>query len=196
VTVSTVNMVKGQKISLTKADGSGLTKLHMGLGWDVARSGGGLFKKAQSEEIDLDASCLMFDAAGNLVDQVYFGQLFSKDTAVRHTGDNLTGEGDGDDESIKVNLAEVSPTIESLVFTVNSFTGQTFERIENAFCRLVDDTNGEEFAKYVLSERGGHTAVVMAKVYRNQGQWKFAAIGENATGQTFQDLLPVISPFV
>jgi tellurium resistance protein TerZ len=190
----TVNMSKGQKISLAKADGSSLTRVLMGLGWDVAKGKGRFFGGGGS--IDLDASCLLFDAAGVLKDQVWFRQLRSSDGSVQHTGDNVTGAGDGDDESIKVDLSSVPAGIDSLVFTVSSFTGQTFDKVENAFCRLVDETSGDEIARYTLSERGAHTAIVIAKLYRHQGTWKMAAIGENTSGRTFKDMMPVISQYV
>ena len=109
---------------------------------------------------------------------------------------NLTGEGEGegDDEQIIVNLAQVPANVKSLIFTVNSFTGQNFSRVENAFCRLVNQANGKELARYNLSVQGSHTAQIMAKVYRHNGEWKMHAIGENSSGRTFQDLLPQILP--
>ena len=146
------------------------------------------------QTIDLDASCLLFDAGKELVDQVWFNQLDSKDGSVHHTGDNLTGEGEGDDESIEVDLSEIPPTVQSLVFVVNSFTGQDFTQIENAFCRLVDRTTGDEVARYELSSQGAHTAQVMAKVFRDGGAWAMQAIGHNASGRTFHDLVPVVVP--
>ena len=139
-----VSLVKGQKISLDKPGGGTLTRVRMGLGWDAIQiQKKGFFggKKSQDQEIDLDASCLLLNASNQLVDQVWFQQLKSKDGSVIHTGDNRTGAGDGDDESIIVNLDQVPANIETLVFTVNSFTGQNFSQIENAFCRLVDATD-------------------------------------------------------
>ena len=162
-----VDLVKGQRISLDKEVGGRLSRVVMGLGWDVAKRGGflgGLFGGGDS--IDLDASCVMFDEAGRAVDTIYYAQLQSRDGSVIHTGDNLTGEGEGDDEQIKVDLSRVPLNVKTLVFVVNSFTGQDFGRIENAFCRLVDETTGAEIARYNLSGGGSHTAQVMAKVYR------------------------------
>ena len=188
-----IDLVKGQKISLEKEAGGRLSRVIMGLGWDVAKQGGlrGLFGGGDS--IDLDASCVMFDGAGRPVDTVYYAQLNSRDGSVIHTGDNLTGAGEGDDERIIVDLSRVPEDVKTLVFVVNSFTGQTFDRVENAFCRLVDETTGTEIARYALSGRGSHTAQVMAKVYRHGGEWKMHAIGENASGRTFRDLMPAIS---
>lgn len=194
-----INLQKGQRISLEKEAGGALSSVVMGLGWDVAQSGGGMLKKLfgggdGGGSIDLDASCLLFDAGKNLLDAVWFRQLQSKDGSIRHTGDNLTGEGEGDDEQIIVDLARVPAVVHSLVFTVNSFTGQDFSRVQNAFCRIVNQVNGKEIARYNLSAQGQHTAQVMAKLYRHDGGWKMHAIGENGTGRTFQDLLPKILP--
>lgn len=189
-----INLVKGQKISLQKEDGGELSRVIMGLGWDVAKPGGlrGLFG-GKGESIDLDASCVMFDEAGRAVDTIYYAQLYSQDGSIVHTGDNLTGAGEGDDEQIVVDLSRVPGSIKTLMFTVNSFTGQNFSQVENAFCRLVDETTGTEVARYDLSARGDHTAQVMAKVYRHGGEWKMHAIGENASGRTFRDLMPVMT---
>jgi tellurium resistance protein TerZ len=185
----TVNMSKGQKVSLTKRGGGSLSVVRMGLGWDAVKKRGLFGKKSQS--IDLDASALLFDAGGSLVDAVWFRQLQSKDGSVRHTGDNLTGEGEGDDESIVVDLGKLSPAVTQIVFTVNSFTGQDFTQIENAFCRLVDETSNEELTRYDLSGSGTHNAQIMAKVSRaGAGEWSMTAIGAIASGRTFQDLLP------
>ncbi|MDN5861399.1 MAG: tellurium resistance TerZ family protein [Pseudonocardia sp.] len=183
-----VSMVKGQKVSLAKRGGGTLSRVRMGLGWDAVKKRG-LFG-SRSQSIDLDASALLFDGQRQLVDAVWFRQLRSKDGSVQHTGDNLTGAGEGDDESIIVELGRLSPAVSQIVFTVNSFTGQDFSQIENAFCRLVDETTGEELARYDLSGSGRHNAQIMAKVSRDGGGWAMTAIGAIATGRTFQDLLP------
>ena len=190
-----VNLQKGQKISLEKEAGTGLSRVFMGLGWDVAKKGG-FFGKLMGgdDEIDLDASCLMFNEEGIAVDAIWFGQLQSKDGSIRHSGDNRTGAGEGDDEVIHVDLARVPANIKNLVFTVNSFRGQTFDSVANAFCRIVDKSSGKEIARYDLSVQGRHSAQIMAKLYRHNGEWKMHAIGENGTGRTFQDLLPQILP--
>jgi tellurium resistance protein TerZ len=166
----------------------------MGLGWDAVESKGFFGFGGGQKNVDLDASAMLFDNQGNLVDQVWFQQLKSKCGALVHTGDNLSGAGDGDDEQIKVDLTLVPANIQSMFFVVNSFTGQSFNDIENAFCRVVDDTNGEEFARYDLSAQGAHTAQIMIKIYRHNNAWKAYAIGENCSGRTFQDLLPAVKP--
>ncbi|MFI6516433.1 TerD family protein [Spirillospora sp. NPDC050679] len=186
-----VSLQKGQRVSLTKPGGGDLTRVRMGLGWDaVAKKG--LFGKSRAQSIDLDASCLLFDAGGNLADAVWFRQLRSKDGSVVHTGDNLTGEGEGDDEVINVDLGKVPANVTQLVFTVNSFTGQDFSQIENAFCRLVDEATGQEIARYELTGSGQHNAQIMAKVARDGAGWSMTAIGAIANGQTFQHLLPEV----
>ncbi|MGW0762853.1 TerD family protein [Streptomyces sp. NPDC002814] len=189
-----VNMTKGQQISLSKADGSALSSVRMGLGWQAAPRKGFLAKLTGGGEIDLDASAVLF-AAGQPVDVVYFQHLVSDDGSVRHTGDNLTGGAGsgGDDEAVLVDLARVPAQVDQIVFTVNSFTGQTFAEVQNAFCRLVDETTGAELARYTLTGGGKHTAQIMAKVHRTGSGWQMKAIGEPATGRTFQDLLPSIA---
>jgi tellurium resistance protein TerZ len=189
----TVNMTKGQKISLSKADGGSLTAVRMGLGWKAAPRRG-LFG-SRTREIDLDASAVLF-ADKQPVDVVFFRHLTSDDGSVRHTGDNLVGgvgQG-GDDESIIVDLSRVPVHVDQIIFTVNSFTGQTFAEVENAFCRLVDETNGQELARYTLTGGGAYTAQIMAKVQRGATGWSMTAIGTPANGRTFQDLIPAILP--
>lgn len=188
-----INLEKGQRISLEKEAGGRLSQVRMGLGWDVAKAGGLRGLLGGGGSVDLDASCVMFDEAGRAIDTIYYGQLYSKDGSIVHTGDNLTGAGEGDDEQIIVDLDRVPESVRALVFVVNSFTGQTFDKVENAFCRILDERTGNEVARFNLSGRGGHTAQVMAKVYRQGGEWKMHAIGENATGRTFRELMPVIS---
>lgn len=189
----TVNLTKGQRISLTKSDGGTLTAVRMGLGWQAAPRRG-LFG-SRTREIDLDASAVLF-AAGQPVDVVYFRHLTSDDGSVRHTGDNLVGgagQGD-DDEAILVDLRRVPPQVDQIVFTVNSFTGQTFQEVRNAFCRLVDETTGRELARYTLTGGGPYTAQIMAKVHRAGSGWAMTAIGIPAAGRTFKDLMPAILP--
>mgnify|MGYP000913630819 FL=1 len=188
-----VNLQKGQKISLEKEAGGTLTSVVMGLGWDVAKKKG-LFGFGREQSIDLDASCFIFDDNNNPIDLVYFGQLASRDGSVQHSGDNRTGEGDGDDEQIAVALNRIPANVKTLVFTVSNYTGQNFSQVENAYCRLVDGQSGKEIARYDLSAQGKHTAQVMAKLYRHNGEWKMHAIGENGQGRTADELLPLIAP--
>lgn len=191
-----VSLTKGQKISLDKQGGGALTRVTMGLGWDAAKSGSGLLGKlfgaGDAGSIDLDAGCLALRSDKSLSETVWFRQLRSADGSIRHSGDNLTGEGDGDDETIEIDLDRVPANIEHLVFTVNSFRGQTFDEVANAFCRLIDRETGSEIAKYNLSEKGKHTGMVMARLYRHNGQWKLHAIGEPGQGRTLNEMVPHI----
>ncbi|MGR8933810.1 MAG: TerD family protein [Gammaproteobacteria bacterium] len=191
-----INLQKGQKISLEKEAGQALSKIVMGLGWDAKKAGGMLGGLFGGGAIDLDASCLLFDENNKVVDTVWFAQLKSRDGSIVHTGDNRTGAGEGDDEQIIVDLGRVPPNVKALVFTVNSFTGQSFEAVANAYCRLVDERSSKEIARYALSAQGAHTAQIMAKVYRHGGEWKMHAIGENGNGKTFEQLLPQIIPYL
>jgi len=192
----TVSLIKGQKISLAK-DGVSLTRMFMGLGWNVISKKGGFLSRllSQSEDIDLDASCLVFDTSDQIIDQIWFRQLKGMSGAIVHTGDNLTGSSNstGDDEVIKVDLSKLPERVKSLVFTVNSFRGQTFDAVENARCRVVDDVSGKEMAIFNLSESGPHTGLVMVKVYRHDSEWKLHAIGEKTNGRTFHDMMPAIT---
>jgi tellurium resistance protein TerZ len=185
-----VSLAKGQEISL-----GSVTSVVMGLGWDQKKARGFLDAIKGAGRVDLDSSCLLFDADRQLVEAVWFMQLKSKDGSIRHTGDNVTGAGKGDDERIIVNLASIPAAVRHLVFTINSFTGQSFEAVENAFCRLVNPDGNEEIARFDLSGGGPHTAQVMVKLSRpedDSGGWRMQAIGESGSGRTFQDLLPLL----
>ncbi|MFH9352561.1 TerD family protein [Kitasatospora sp. NPDC017646] len=188
----TVSLAKGQKISLEKPGGGQLSLVRMGLGWKAVQRKGFLAKlMSVGREIDLDASAVLF-SRGRSVDVVFFQHLTSNDGSVRHSGDNLVGgSGDAtDDESITVDLTRVGAEVDQILFTVNSFTGQTFQEVEAAFCRLVDETTGAELARYTLTGGGPYTAQIMAKVQRTPTGWQMVAIGRPASGRTFQDLMP------
>ena len=188
-----VSLQKGQTVRLEKSGGGALSHVAMGLGWDV-RKAGGLFGKLMGGggDIDLDASCLLFDGNGRMVDQVWFRQLKSGDGSIVHSGDNLTGAGDGDDETIKVDLTRLPASVQTLIFTVNSFRGDTFDRIENAYCRVVDAASNKELVRYDLSGTGSHTGQVMARLKRSNGGWEFTAVGNRTSGRTFHDMMPQI----
>lgn len=188
-----VSLQKGQTVRLEKSGGGTLTRVAMGLGWDVRKAKGlfGVFGGGGGD-IDLDASCLLFDGNRRMIDQVWFQQLSSTDGSIVHSGDNRTGAGDGDDETINVDLSRLPAAVETLVFTVNSFQGDTFDRIANAYCRLVDLTNGKELARYDLTGAGSHTGQVMAKLTRAAGGWDMKALGDRTTGRTFHDMSAII----
>lgn len=187
-----LSLTKGQSLSLTKQNGESLTKIRLGLGWDSAVPvKRGFFGGSKAVEIDLDASAILFDTNKQLLDAVFFNNLKSKDGSIKHTGDNLTGAGDGDDESITVDLGSVAPNVAHIVFVITSYSQQTFDMVENAFCRVIDESvpTSPEVAKYQLTESGRHTAMIMAKLSRGAGGWSFQAIGTPANGKTAHDVL-------
>lgn len=188
-----ISLVKGQSISLEKTTGVKLSSVAMGLGWDIKKAKGLFGMFSGGGDIDLDASCLLFGANGNLIDQVWFQQLISQDGSIRHSGDNRSGAGSGDDETITVNLSNLPASVMTLVFTVNSFTGENFSRVENAYCRLIDTNTKKEVAKYNLSSAGDYTGQIMAKLSRVTGEWVMTAIGESSNGRTFRDMHPNIA---
>ena len=198
-----INLQKGQRISLEKEAGRSLSRVVMGLGWGMkqVQSRGFLGFGAGERQIavDLDASCLLFDASGNLVDTVWFRQLKSRCGSIRHSGDDRSGGGESgtENERIAIDLNQVPATVQALIFTVNSFSGEDFTGIPNAFCRLVDETSDGEIARFDLSLEGGqHTGLIMTKLYRHNNEWKMQAIGEQADGRTFHDLLPALRPYL
>ncbi|MCW2915551.1 MAG: stress protein [Actinomycetia bacterium] len=172
-----VSLAKGGNVSLTKA-APNLTAVLVGLGWDVRATTGADF--------DLDASALLLNGQGKVLsDQhfVFFNNLLSPDGSVEHTGDNLTGEGEGDDEAVKVNLTKVPVECERIVFPVSIYDadnrGQAFGQVRNAFIRIVNQADNAELARYDLSEDAStETAMVFGELYRYQGEWKFRAVGQ------------------
>lgn len=191
-----INLTKGQKISLAKPDGSKLTKVRVGCGWDEA---GGLFGGliGSSSAIDLDASVGTFSENNQLLEKIYFGNQQSRNRAIIHSGDNRTGKGEGDDEYIDIDLTAVDPEVKSIVVTINSYAGQKFSKVKNCFSRLVDLTTNQEIAMYKLDDTGkDNTGLIMAKLYRHNGEWKMGAIGATCNGATFQSIVPDIIPFL
>ncbi|MEU4599112.1 TerD family protein [Nocardia sp. NPDC023988] len=187
-----VSLQKGQRVTLRK-EGTALTFVKMGLGWDPVRTRG-MFGN-RTVDIDLDASVCLF-ADQNLVDVAYYGQLSSKDGSVRHQGDNLTGEGEGDDEMILVDLTRIPAHISTLLFIVTSYKGHTFEQVQNAFCRLIDGTTNGELARYTLAGGMPFTAMAMAKVYRSGGDWKMQALGEGFQAKHPGEAVPQLGRFL
>lgn len=182
-----INLQKGQRISLSK-EAPGLKKLICGLGWDVVeKTGGGLFRNFSNQvDYDLDASVICLDSGNrvnNISNVVYFGNLKHHSGAITHLGDNLTGDGDGDDEQIVVDLSVMPAQITKLIFTVNIYDciarKQDFGQVKNAFVRLVNMSNNKELARYNLSgsEYKGMTGMLMAELYKHNNEWKLAAIG-------------------
>ena len=138
----------------------------------------------------------MFGSNGQRVDQVWFQQKRSKDGSVVHSGDNLTGEGEGDDEVITVDLDRLPASVQTIVFVVSSFRGDTFDSIANAYARAVDAKTGQEIARYDISGGGSHTGVIMAALSRKSGTWEIQAIGEPGRSKVFQDMLPQMQAYV
>jgi tellurium resistance protein TerD len=172
-----VTLTKGGNLSLTKA-APGLTAVVVGLGWDARTTNGADF--------DLDASALMLNASGKILSEghfVFFNNLSSPDKSVEHTGDNLTGDADGDDESIKVNLAAVPPECDRIVIAVSIYEAdsraQSFGQVRNASIRVVEQASGAEITRYDLSEDfSTETAMTFGELYRHGAEWKFRAVGQ------------------
>lgn len=196
-----ISLQKGQRVDLTKGN-AGLSKIMIGLGWDPVeqkRGGllGGLFGGGKAPEIDCDASVLMLNEQDKLVSNknlIYFGNLKSSCGSVMHTGDNLTGDGDGDDEEIIVELNRVPANIHKLLFVVNIYDctrrKQDFGMIENAFIRVVNSSNKQELIRYNLTENyGGKTALMVGEIYRHGSEWKFGAIGEGTFDTSLGEII-------
>jgi stress response protein SCP2 len=186
-------LVRGQDVALRHGNGD-LTYVKMALGWDPVRERtrwGGL----RDANVDLDAAALLF-AGRDLCDFAYYAKLSSNDGSVRHQGDNVTGQGAGDDEIITVDLTRVPPHVTGIVFIVTSYQGHTFERVQNAFWRLVDGTSGTELARYDLLGGGPHTGMVMARLYRRDGAWKLQAIGEAIEAGHPSEAVPQVIRFL
>ncbi|WP_035849476.1 TerD family protein [Kitasatospora azatica] len=172
-----VSLSKGGNVSLTK-EAPGLTAVLVGLGWDARTTTG--------VDFDLDASALLCNDQGKVTKDanfVFFNNLTSPDGSVEHTGDNVTGEGEGDDEVIKVNLAAVPADVSKIVFPVSIYDAETrtqnFGQVRNAYIRVVNQAGGTEIARYDLSEDAStETAMVFGELYRNGAEWKFRAIGQ------------------
>jgi len=172
-----VSLAKGGNVSLTK-EAPGLTNVIVGLGWDVRTTTGA--------DYDLDASAILVNASGKVLSDrhfVFFNNLVSPDGTVEHTGDNLTGEGEGDDEAINVNLAAMSPDVERIVFPVSIYDAdqrrQSFGQVANAFIRVVNADNNAEITRFDLSEDAStETAMVFGELYRRGSEWKFRAVGQ------------------
>ena len=172
-----VSLVKGGNVSLTK-EAPGLTNVVVGLGWDVRSTTGA--------DYDLDASAIMLNTSGKVLSDshfVFFNNLTSPDGTVEHTGDNLTGEGEGDDEAIKVNLAAMAPEVDKIVFAVSIYDAdarrQSFGQVSNAFIRVVNAADERELTRFDLSEDAStETAMVFGELYRRGPEWKFRAVGQ------------------
>jgi len=191
-----VSLQKGQKVSLSK-DNAGLSKVIVGLGWDEAKPAKRGFFAPKPQPIDCDASAILLTngkLASPREDVVYFNNLKHKTGTVQHMGDNLTGAGEGDDEQIMIDLASVPQQYDKIVVVVTIYQAvqrkQHFGMIENAFIRIVDARNNTELCKYNLSENYDNmTAMIFGEVYRNNGEWKFNAVGQATTDPGLGELV-------
>lgn len=177
-----INLSKGQKVDLTKGNPS-LKSIMVGLGWDVNAFDSGA-------DFDLDASAFLLGASGKCPTErefIFYGNLEHSSGSVKHMGDNLTGEGDGDDEQIMVNLSTIPDNIEKVAFTVTIYDAekrrQNFGQVSNAYIRIVDEATNTELIRYDLGEDFSiETAVVVGELYKKDGDWKFNAIGSGFQG--------------
>ncbi|MEU6594833.1 TerD family protein [Streptomyces sp. NPDC046881] len=175
-----VSLQKNQTVSLVKGGRPLLSQVRMGLGWEPAFRG---------RDIDLDASVIAYGPQRNHIDSCYFGKLTILNGAVKHSGDNLTGEGGGDDEVIVVDLGRLPQEVTGLVFTVNSFSGQKFTEVAKAYCRLVDAATDEELVRFDLTGAEPQTGVLMAKLVRQfSGEWDMTALGSFVKARTVRNM--------
>ncbi|MFJ3531187.1 MULTISPECIES: TerD family protein [unclassified Streptomyces] len=176
-----VSLQKNQTVSLVKGGKPLLSQVKMGLGWEPAFRG---------KDIDLDASVIAYGPNRNHLDSCYFGKLSILNGAIKHSGDNLTGEGAGDDEVIVVDLGRIPAEATGLVFTVNSFTGQKFTEVAKAYCRLIDAATGDELVRFDLTSAEPQTGVIMAKLIKQfSGEWEMTAVGDFVKSRTVRGMV-------
>ncbi|MFD9392820.1 TerD family protein [Streptomyces sp. NPDC060000] len=176
-----VSLQKNQTVSLVKGGRPLLSQVKMGLGWEPAFRG---------KDIDLDASVIAYGPQRNHIDSCYFGKLSIVNGAIKHSGDNLTGEGGGDDEVIVVDLGRLPQEVTGLVFTVNSFSGQKFTEVTKAYCRLLDASTGEELVRFDLTGAEPQTGVLMAKLIKQfSGEWEMTAMGDFVKARTVRNMV-------
>ncbi|MET8290436.1 MULTISPECIES: TerD family protein [unclassified Streptomyces] len=176
-----VSLQKNQTVSLVKGGRPLLSQVKMGLGWEPAYRG---------KDIDLDASVIAYGPQRNHIDSCYFGKLSIVNGAIKHSGDNLTGEGGGDDEVIVVDLGRLPQEVTGLVFTVNSFSGQKFTEVAKAYCRLIDAASGEELVRFDLTNAEAQTGVMMAKLIKQfSGEWEMTAMGDFVKSRTVRGMV-------
>ncbi|MDA5282095.1 TerD family protein [Streptomyces sp. Isolate_45] len=176
-----VNLQKNQTVSLVKGGRPLLSQVKMGLGWEPAFRG---------RDIDLDASVIAYGPQRNHLDSCYFGKLSILNGSIKHSGDNLTGEGAGDDEVIVVDLGRLPADATGLVFTVNSFSGQKFTEVAKAYCRLIDAASGEELVRFDLTGAEPQTGVMMAKLIKQfSGEWEMTALGDFVKSRTVRGMV-------
>jgi tellurium resistance protein TerZ len=188
-----IELNKGQELALETSGGQPLTRIRMGLGWDK-EPGAGFLGTGGRADVDLDATAIQF-AGTQLFDIAFYNHLETRDGSVVHLGDNLTGRGEGDDESLTVDLGKVYPKVDSILFLVSSYQGHALDWIDNAYCRLADD-QGVELARLTLTEGVPRTGLVMAKLFRDGAQWRLRAIGQGVAVTVPTDSIETLARFV
>ncbi len=196
-----INLQKGQRINLQKEDGSKLQNICVGVNWGAIEKSGWLGSTSK-EAVDLDASCALFDSSKNTIDIVYFGNLRSKDGSISHSGDDLTGDMDGDDgldnEIITLDFSRLNPNVEHIAFVLNSFRGHDFGTIPFASIRIYEGTPtivNEIFATYNIAKGvgfAGHVSMVMGVFYKRNNEWKFNAIGEPTKDKKLEETIRTV----
>ena len=189
-----INLTKGQTIDLNKTAGSALSAIAAAAGWDPVKKKS-FFGLGGGGSIDLDASCAVFSGK-NLIDTVWFRKKVSDDRAIVHSGDNLTGDGDGDDETINIDLSRISSSATAIVFTINSFQGQTFNEVANAYTRIIDLKTNAELCRFSLSDAGPHTGMIVGVLKKTAEGWTFTAIGERTNGRTIEQMSSQMVPYL
>jgi tellurium resistance protein TerZ len=165
----------------------------MGLGWDK-KPGAGFMSGANTPDVDLDASAIQY-AGNQLFDLAFFNHLETRDGSVKHLGDNISGRGEGDDEQISIDLSQVYPRVDSMLFLVSSYQGHSLEFVHNAYCRLVDEDD-EELARFTLTEGVPRTGFMLAKMFRDGGGWRLRAIGQGIAVTVPTESLEALQRFV
>jgi tellurium resistance protein TerZ len=196
-----INLQKGQRINLKKDNGSSLQNICVGVNWGAIEKKNWL-GKVSKEAVDLDASCALYDGSKNVLDIVYFGSLKSKDGSIKHSGDDLTGDMDGDDgldnEIITLDFSKLNPSVENIAFVLNSFRGHDFGTIPFASIRIYEGTPtrvNEIFATYNIAKGdgfSGHVSMVMGVFYKRNGEWKFNAIGEPTKDKKLEETIRTV----
>ena len=191
-----IELQRGDEMALTRDDGTSLGKLTMGVGWDK-KPGAGALSGSNTPDVDLDASAIQY-AGDQLFDLAFFNHLETRDGAVVHLGDNISGRGEGDDEQITIHLAEVYPRVDTMLFLVSSYQGHSLEWVRNAYCRLADE-QGEEIARFTLTEGVPRTGFMLAKMFRDPDHadvWRLRAIGQGIAVTVPTESLDVLQRFV
>ncbi|HXH79252.1 TerD family protein [Nocardioides sp.] len=187
-----IELSQGQDFAVVGPEGQPLTRVQMGVGWEHVPTAG--FAGSGAAPVDLDASAVQF-AGGTLFDLAFFNNLATRDGSVVHLGDNTTGQGEGDDETISVDLTTVYARVDTILFLVSSYQGHSLEYVRNAYCRLSDD-HGAELARITITLGVRETGLVMAKLVRDGGGWKLRAIGSGIALKTPTESIESLLPYV